>query len=82
MSDFIRYMERQAETRAARARHDAADARLQIALIMERLAELKSQHSPLADIIVESGLSCNDPKKSPREALYAAAFYAVIGRTP
>lgn len=82
MSAFAKYMHAQETTRAARNLRDYASASLELATIRERLAELASQHEPLSGLVRQAGLSCDDPTKSPRDALYAAAFYAVVGRMP
>jgi len=74
MSDFISYMRASAEKRAALERYNAASASLTNAQVMERLAEIKSQHEPLASI---AALSLSD-----RDKLYAAAFYVAVGRLP
>lgn len=74
MSAFQGYMIAQANTRAASANYNHASAALDNAKIRERLAELDSQHEPLASLI--------EAKMSERERLYAAAFYVVVGRMP
>lgn len=71
MSDLGLYFQAQAETNAARSNLEAASAKLKLARIHERLAEIKSQHEPLASL-----------SEGDREKLYAAAFYVVIGRMP
>jgi hypothetical protein len=50
----------------------------------ERLAELKSQHEPLATMARDiSGENClHEDYMKTRAAMYAAAFYAVVGRMP
>jgi hypothetical protein len=74
MSDFLRYMEAQAKNRAAFEAYKAASARLELAQIKERLAELRSQHDPLAQLMRSS--------LPERERLCAAAEYLVTGRLP
>jgi hypothetical protein len=74
MADFLHYMKAQAEKRAAFNAYDAAAARLELAQIKERLAEIRSQHEPLHSLI--------DQRMSERERLYAAAHYVVVGRMP
>lgn len=74
MSDLSTYMLRQQQTRAARYEREAASARLQLARVMERLAEIRSQHEPLAE------LSGHDDEV--RAKCLAAAFYVAVGRMP
>lgn len=74
MSDFLHYMNAQEKTRTAYERYNYAGTALENARIHERLAEIKSQHEPLASLLNE--------KLSGRERLYAAAFYVVFGRMP
>lgn len=69
---FVHYMQAQAETRAARHQHDYAGAALELAQIRERLAEIASQHEPLAALLAAP--------MGERDRLYAAAFYVVVGR--
>ena len=74
MSDLLQYFYAQEHTRAEREHHNYAGATLELAQIKERLAELKSQHEPLAGLI--------EKKMGERERLYSAAFYIVAGRFP
>lgn len=74
MSDFKYYMHMQDCARKAYAEYNAAARGLDLARINERLAEIKSQHEPLARLI--------DQRMSERDRLYAAAFYVVVGRMP
>ncbi len=72
---FHHYLHMQDKTALARARLEAASAHLELAAIRERLAKLKSQYEPLATLEQAGDLAL-------REKLYAAAFYAVVGRMP
>jgi hypothetical protein len=74
MSDFLHYMAAQEKARTAFAEYNSASRGLENARIHERLAEIKSQHEPLASLL--------DEKLSERERLYASAFYVVFGRMP
>ena len=74
MSDFTNYQKAQADTRAASAEYDRAATALDLAKIKQRLAEIKSQHEPLAVL--------QDQAMTERDRLYAAAFYVVVGRMP
>lgn len=74
MSDLQAYFLASAKKREAFANYDGAAARLTVAQIRERLAEIKSQHEPLAGLLAKS--------LSERDRLYAAAFYVVVGRFP
>lgn len=47
MSDFSAYMSRKDVTAKCRAERDSATARLELALMHERCAEVMSQHEPL-----------------------------------
>ena len=71
---FEHYLRRKAETKAARERHNSSAAELELALIRERLAEMASQHNPLA-ALCDKGLN-------ERDRLYASAHYVVVGRMP
>ncbi len=77
MSDLSNYFRAQAETKAARAVHNYAGVNLRLKQIEERLAEIKSQHEPLHELLNLPGADM-----SGRDRLYAAAFYVVIGRMP
>jgi hypothetical protein len=72
--EFAQFMTAQAETKAARERYNYASTALEIAQIRERLAEMRSQHEPLAAL--------RDAALSERDKLYAAAHYVVVGRMP
>lgn len=74
MSDFKNYMHMQDCARGAYSEYNAAARGLELARINERLAEIKSQHEPLAKLM--------EQPLSERDRLYAAAFYVVIGRMP
>lgn len=74
MSDLGNYLQAQAETRVAYERNNYAGVALTLARIRERLAEIQSQREPLARLI--------EKQLSERDALYAAAFYVVVGRMP
>ena len=74
MSEFAQYMTAKAEAKAAYERYNYASAALELARIKERLAEMASQHEPLAAL--------RDASMSERDRLYAAAHYAVVGRLP
>ncbi|MCP4410917.1 MAG: hypothetical protein GY807_24890 [Gammaproteobacteria bacterium] len=81
MSDLQNYFYRQEQTGRARVDSARADAVLKNASINERLAEIKSQHEPLAGLSgVEDIL---DPEyQIERAKMYAAAHYVVHGRMP
>ena len=70
----MRYRIALEETNGARHQRDYAGAHLDLCQIRERLAEIESQHEPLASLL--------DAKMGERERLCAAAFYVVIGRMP
>jgi flagellar biosynthesis/type III secretory pathway protein FliH len=74
MSDFLKYQLAKAEEKAQRWHYEAAAALLENAGVRERLAEIRSQHEPLASLLTEA--------MSERDRLYAAAFYVVLGRLP
>ena len=74
MSDLSNYRYAQAEREAAYQRLNYATEALENARVRERLAEIKSQHDPINNMI-HSMLSA-------REMLYASAFYVVTGRMP
>jgi hypothetical protein len=73
-NNFQNYITAQAEKRAAYERYNYAGVALENAQIKERLAEIKSQHEPLAGLLAQPS--------SERDRLYAAAFYVVVGRMP
>ena len=68
------YMLQQARKETAFQAYNYASAKLDNALIHERLAEIKSQAEPLDGLMKEA--------MSERDRLYAAAFYVVVGRMP
>ena len=74
MSDFSAYMTAKAEAKVAYERYNYASAALDNARIKERLAEIRSQHEPLAAL--------RDGAMSERDRLYASAYYVVVGRMP
>ncbi len=74
MSDLAAYFLAQANKREAFAKYDGSARGLELAQIRERLAEIKSQHEPLAGLLTRA--------MSERDRLYAAAFYVVVGRFP
>lgn len=76
---FPDYMLAKLEKEKAYEQYNYASANLKLKQIFERLAELKSQHDPLAQKVYE--LSRADVSKS-RDLLYSVAFYAVVGRWP
>lgn len=71
---FEAYLLAQAEKKIAYERYNFAASALNNAQIRERLAEIKSQHEPLAALM--------STMMTERERLYAAAFYVVVGRMP
>jgi hypothetical protein len=73
MSDFQNFMLQQARKETAYERFNYATAALELATIRERLAEIASQHEPLATLI---SAACSE-----RDRLCAAARYVVTGRT-
>ena len=74
MSNFQNYLLQQERKNAAYQRYNYASVALENAQIKERLAEIKSQHEPLASLL--------EKPLSERDRLYAAAFYVVVGRKP
>ncbi len=72
--DFNSYLRAQSEKQTAYEHYNYASVALDNARIKERLAEIKSQHEPLASLL-------NEPL-SERDRLCAAAFYVVVGRMP
>ena len=71
---FSQYMLAQSRKETAYAQYNAASHYLEICQIKERLAEIQSQHEPIASLLNQS--------LSERERLCATAFYVVIGRMP
>ena len=74
MSDFLIYLQRRSETEAARQQYNYAGVNLDRAQIYERLAQIESQHEPLAGLM--------DAVMPERDRLYAAAHFVVYGRLP
>ena len=74
MSDFLNYLKRQSDTEAAKQQYNYAGVNLDRAQIYERLAQIKSQHEPLAGL---AALPITE-----RDRLYAAAHFVVYGRLP
>ena len=74
MSDLSAYFTAQEKKKAAYQQYNYAGAHLENCQIFERLAEIKSQHDPLASLL--------EKPMSERDRLYAAAFYVVVGRMP
>lgn len=74
MDDFGEFMLAQAKKREAFERYNYAGAALTNAQIMERLAEFKSQCEPSDSLILQ--------QMTPRERMYAAAYWVVVGRMP
>lgn len=74
MSDLQNYFKARAEKESAYNLYSYASANLNLSQIKERLAEIKSQHEPLAGLL--------EKPMSERGRLYAAAFYVVVGRFP
>ena len=70
MSDFNRYMHAKDAVCRYRAERDAADTRLEYALMIERMRELISQHEPVAS----SGIN--------RHELRRMLHYVETGRFP
>lgn len=69
----MNYQHAKLEADRAYQRYNYASAALKLAQIQMRLAELHDQHEPLA--------SRGGPAHV-RDKMYAAAFYAVVGRWP
>jgi hypothetical protein len=84
MSDLQAYFLAQREKEVALARADYNNALADSLAMRARLAELKSQHEPLGTMARElSGKDClQSEHRKIRAAMYAAAFYAVVGRMP
>ena len=74
MSKLLSYFCKTAKREAASRDYSRASVALELAYIRERLAEIKSQHDPLASLL--------EATLSERDRLYAAAFYVVVGRFP
>ena len=74
MGNFANYILAQARKEAAYQKYNYAGQLLESAQIKERLAEIKSQHEPIATLL--------DQDMSKRDRLYAIAFYVVVGRMP
>ena len=71
---FTNYMNARTEKESAYNLYNYAGTKLELAGIRERLAEIESQHNPIANLL--------EKKMSERERLCAIAFYVVIGRFP
>lgn len=71
MSDFLRYMKAKETTKAALAEYNAASTRLELARVRERLAEIVSQHNPLASLI---GEDASDYREQRQLAINAARY--------
>jgi len=67
-------MNARTERESAYNLYNYAGQKLELASIKERLAEIESQHEPIATLLTE--------KLSERDRLCAIAFYVVIGRFP
>ena len=74
MMEFAKYQTAKAKAEAAYQQYNYAGAALELARISERLAEMASQHEPLAAL--------SNKAMSERNKLYAAAHYVVVGRLP
>lgn len=74
MDDLANYEKAQAEREAASALYEYAGVALELTGIRARLAEIKSQHEPLAGLL--------SLPISERDRMYAAAFFVVVGRMP
>lgn len=70
----MKYQLRKVEKDAAYQQYNYAAQKLENAKILERLAELESQHEPLHTL--------SEGNEFLRKKLYAAAFYVAIGRMP
>ena len=73
-NDFSNYLLAKSQRQEAYESYNYAIAKLENAQIHERLAEIKSQHEPLAGLL--------EKPLSERDRMYAAAFYVVVGRMP
>ena len=76
VTESLQYSLQQARKDEAYSQYNAASLKLDLATIKCRLAEILSQHEPLAGIAGEN----SDPEI--RKKLYAAAYFVVIGRLP
>lgn len=74
MSDLARYFDAQEKRRRWMAERENASARLQLAQIHERAAEIRSQHEPLNEL--------TGGDRDTREKILAATFYVLHGRFP
>lgn len=72
--DLANYFHAQDKVRHMRANIEVASARLDLASINQRMAELRSQHEPLNE------LTSGDHDE--RQRILDAIFYVVIGRFP
>jgi len=73
MSDFGEYILAIAEKKAAYNLYNYASIDLELKDIRERLAEINSQHQPIAELL-------ENKKLNERQKLYEVAFYVVTGR--
>lgn len=82
MSDLQTYFQRQEVTRRWRAEVENATARLELALVKERLAECHSQHQPVADTCMKDEDILSDDYKHKRANVLAIATYVATGKKP
>lgn len=73
-NDYAAYRIASAERREAFEAYNTASARLQLAQIRERLAEIKSQYQPINSLLEKS--------MPERERMWAIAYFVVWGRLP
>jgi hypothetical protein len=74
VSNLQDYFLATARREAAVQQRNYASTLVDLERVRERLAEIKSQHEPLAKLL--------EAPMSERDRLYAAAFYVVVGRMP
>ena len=81
MSDFGNYMTAQEKKRTAYAEYNYASKKLELAGIKERLAEIRSQHEPMAKLIKELGIDelYGEDYKKAQNILDRIATYVVCG---
>jgi hypothetical protein len=75
IDSFSSYMNKKVKTSAAYNQYNYASEALKNAKIEERLAEILSQHEPLANLSGQTDIT-------DRDKLYAAAHYVVYGKMP
>jgi len=76
----LSYRDAQTEVKHAKAVWENAARGMELAQIRCRLAELKSMHAPLGQLLYELGILPGDARyEATRRQLYRAAFYAVFG---